>query len=170
MTHETEAFIFFSPASCGYHAFCTEDWKCAYIYIYSYIYTHLHFYGKFCAEFACNHREGRLCSYESTSNIFVAQSTQAMYSLHLGNIYACDRRDVRIWVSGCFVNDKGRHLFAGKWERGDIVITDLQTIVCIWKPEGVHWIFFFLGKEIPSPSKFVIILIKVKPRMKLHLV
>lgn len=137
---------------------------------YIYIYTYLHFYGKFCAEFAYNHREGRLCSYESTLNTSVVQSTQTVYSLHVGKIYTCARRDVRICMSSCFINNKGRHLFTGKCGRRDIIIRDLQTIVCTWELEELHWIFFFLGKEIPFPSKFVIILIKVKPRMKLHLV
>lgn len=147
------------------HAFCTEEWKL----IYMYTYTHLHFYGTFCAEFAGNHREGRLRSYESTLNTIVSQNTQAMYSLHVDKIYTCDMRNVRLWVFGCFVNNKGRHLFTGKCWRREIVITDLQTFVCTWELEGLHLIFFFLGKEIPSPPKFVVILIKVKPRMKLHL-
>lgn len=128
---------------------------------------YLHLYGKFCAEFACNHREGRLCSYEFTLNIIVSQSTQTMYSVHVGKIYACDRKDVRHWVSGCFINNKGGHLFTAKCGRRDTVTTDLQTFVCTWELEGLHLIFFFLGKKVPYPPKFVTILIKVKPRMNL---
>lgn len=126
MTHEREAFIFLLvQQAMGVTHFALRS-RNSYIYIYMY----LHLYGKFCAEFACNHREGRLCSYEFTLNIIVSQSTQTMYSVHVGKIYACDRKDVRHWVSGCFINNKGGHLFTAKCGRRDTVTTDLQTFVC----------------------------------------